>query len=158
MVVSQQDDGRTLEDRVRKIWVGIGAAVIVLAFVAGFWPQHRQLTAAQTLAATLQAELDAAEARARLAAVLGELLHLSDAVRNRNYGEAASLSSTYFDAVRQEASRADAETRAVLDSLLNSRDQVTTAIAGADAGLDVTLRMQERQLRRALGYPTHDGA
>jgi hypothetical protein len=82
------------------------------------------------------------------------LLRLSDAVRAKNYSEAATLSSAYFDAVREEAARANADAAVPLNIILKSRDQVTAAIAGTDAGLDVTLREHEQQLRRALGYPT----
>ena len=103
---------------------------------------------------TLQNQLAVAEGRIRLGQVLGQLLRLSDAVRAKNYGEAATLSSAYFDAVREEASRANADAAVALNIILKSRDQVTTAIAGTDAGLDVTLREHEQQLRRALGYPT----
>ncbi len=142
----------------KKTWLGLGAASIVLVFLAGFWPQHRQLTASQAAATALRAQLDAAEARIRLSEVLGQLLRLSDAVRSKNYGEAASLSSRYFDTVRQEASRAGEETRGVLNGILGSRDQVTTAIAATDAGLELTLRDHERRLRRALGFPTSDPA
>ncbi len=142
----------------KKSWLGVGAALIVLAFLVGFWPQYRQLTASRETAGTLQTQLDAAEARLRLGDVLGHLLRLSDAVHMKNYGEAATLSSIYFDAVRQEASRASSDNSAVLRSILGSRDQVTTAIAATETGLDVTLREQERQLRRALGYPTADAS
>ncbi len=138
----------------KKSWLGIAAALIVIAFLVGFWPQHRQLTASRETTATLQTRLDAAEARLRLGDVLGHQLRLSEAVQDKNYGEAAALSSAYFDAVRQEASRAGSDTSAVLSSILASRDQVTAAIAGTDAGLELTLREQQRQLRRALGYPT----
>ncbi len=127
------------------MWLAVGAAIIVVAFVAGFWPQHRQLTTFQATVVTLQAQLGAAAGCLRLAA-------------GTHYGEAANLSSAYFDAVRQEAARADGETRGVLDGLLKSRDQVTTSIASTDPGLDVTLRLHERQLRRALGYPISDAS
>jgi predicted negative regulator of RcsB-dependent stress response len=139
---------------VKRIWLGVGVTLIVLAYFGGFWPQHQQLTASQTLAGTLQNQLAVAEARIRLGQILGQLLRLSDAVRTKNYGEAATLSSAYFDAVRAEASRTSAEGAAALNSILNSRDQVTTAIAGTDAQLEITLREHEQQLRRALGYPT----
>lgn len=138
----------------KKSWLGIGAALIVIAFLVGFLPQYRQLTASRETTATLQTRLDAAEARLRLVDVLGHQLRLSEAVQARNYGEAAALSSAYFDAVRQEASRAGGDTSAVLSSILASRDQVTAAIAGTDPNLELTLREQQRQLRRALGYPT----
>ncbi len=138
----------------KRFWFGIGATLIVLAFVGGFWPQHQQLTASQALVGALQNQLAVAEERIRLGQVLGQLLRLSDAVRAKNYGEAATLSSAYFDAVREEASRAGAEATAALNIILKSRDQVTTAIAGTDAHLEITLREHEQQLRRALGYPT----
>ena len=140
----------------KRVYLGIVATLVVAAFVAGFWPQHRQLTTSQALTETLQTRLDAAEARLRTGQVLGQLLRLSDAVRVRNYGEAAALSSTYFDTVRQEMSRADADGAVALNAILASRDQVTTAIAGGDPTLDVTLRQHEQQLRRALGYPISD--
>ena len=60
----------------KRIWLGVGATLIVLAYLGGFWPQHQQLTASQALVGTLQNQL------------------------------AATLSAAYFDAVRVEASRA----------------------------------------------------
>ena len=131
----------------KRIWLGVGATLIVLAYLGGFWPQHQQLTASQALVGTLQNQLAVAEGRIRLGQVLGQLLRLSDAVRAKNYGEAATLSSAYFDSVREEASRASAEGTAALTIILKSRDQVTTAIAGTDAGLEITLREHEQQLR-----------
>ena len=138
----------------KRIYAGATAALVVIAFLIGFWPQHRQRTASQALAVTLRTRLEAAEARLRLSHVLGQLLRLSDAVRAKNYGEAATLSSAYFDVVRQEATRSNADGAGTLNTLLKSRDQVTTAIASADATLDLTLREHEQQLRQALGYPT----
>ena len=70
--------------------------VVALVYLAGFWPQHRQLTDAQTESRRLQERLTSAEGRVRLAEVLGQLLRLSDAVTTRNYGEAATLSSSFF--------------------------------------------------------------
>ncbi len=112
------------------------AALVLLAFLAGFWPQHRALVESQAAAASLQAALDATEARIRLGRILGQLLRLSDAVTLKNYGETATLSSAYFDSVRQKVSRSEAmESVAALNSILQSRDRVTTAIASADATL-----------------------
>ena len=132
---------------------GIVVAV-ALAYVAGFWPQQRRLSDAQAQILTLEDRLAAAEGRVRLAEVLGRLLHLSDAVTAKNYGEAATLSSAFFDSVGREASRTDRpDVKAALESILGTRDQVTTAIAGTDPMLSVTLNDHERTLRRVLGYP-----
>lgn len=128
--------------------------VVGLAYVAGFWPQHRQLTDARGQLQDTQTRLAAAEARIRLGDVLGRLLALSDVVAAKNYGEAATLSSSFFDTVRTEASRATLpEVTATLQEILKARDRVTTAIAGTDPALSGVLKEQERSLRRALGYP-----
>lgn len=139
----------------RKIAI-IGVAVlVVVAFLAGFWPQHRRLTESQDQVRSLQERLTAADTRVRLGEILGQLLHLSDAVRGKNFGQAATLSSAFFDAVRQEVSRTNSpEATNALNSILQTRDRVTTAIAGTDAGLESILRQHEEALRRALGYPT----
>jgi hypothetical protein len=132
-------------------------AVIVLvavAYLAGYWPQHRQLTEARAQVEQLQSRLDAAEARLSLAEVLGQLLRLSDADAAKNYGEAAALSSSFFDAVRAEASRTTSpDTRTVLEDILNTRDRVTTAIAATDPMLGQVLDAHEGRLRQALGFP-----
>jgi hypothetical protein len=39
-----------------------------------------------------------------------------------------------------------------LESILRTRDQVTTAIAQTDPSVSVSLKEHERTLRRALGY------
>ena len=128
--------------------------LVAIAYIAGFWPQHRQLTDARGQIQSLRDRLTAAEARLRLADVLGQLLRLSDAVAAKNYGEAATLSSSFFDAVRAEATRADGpDVRATLQDILKTRDRVTTAIVGTDPALPSVLKEHERTLRRALGYP-----
>lgn len=139
----------------RAITIAIAVLVVVaLAYIAGYWSQHQRLTDAQAQLQETQNRLAVAEGRIRLGEVLGELLRLSDAVGSKNYGEAATLSSSFFDSVRVEASRADKpDVMATLPAILNRRDQVTTAIAGMDPSLSTVLKEQERALRLALGYP-----
>ena len=128
--------------------------VVALAYIAGYWPQHQRLTDAQAQLQETQNRLAVAEGRIRLGEVLGQLFRLSDVVAAKNYGEAATLSSSFFDSVRVEASRADKpDVMATLQAILNTRDQVTTAIAGMDLSLSTLLKEQERALRLALGYP-----
>ncbi len=137
----------------------IGAVIVVgLAYLAGFWPQHRQLSDVRGQLQEAQTRLAAAEARIRLGDVLGRLLALSDAVAAKNYGQGATLSSAFFDAVRSEATRAaQPEVNSTLQEILSARDRVTTAIAGADPALTGILKEEERSLRRVLGYPV-DGS
>ena len=137
----------------KRILAIVVVVVVGLAYLAGFWPQHRQLTDAQAESRMLQERLTSAEGRVRLAEVLGQLLRLSDAVTARNYGEAATLSASFFDSVRAEAARADQPAvKEALETILRTRDQVTTAIAQTDPSVSVSLKEHERTLRRALGY------
>lgn len=137
----------------RAIFIAV-VVVVGLAYLAGYWPQHQQLTDARGQLSETQTKLAAAEARIRLGDVLGRLLALSDAVAAKNYGQAAALSSSFFDAVQSEASRASQpEVTATLQEILKARDRVTTAIAGTDPALAAVLKEQERSLRRGLGYP-----
>lgn len=138
----------------RRAILSVVVVLIAVAYIAGFWPEHRQLTDVRSQLQETQMRLAAADGRLRLAEVLGRLLTLSDAVAVKNYGEAATLSSSFFDAVRAEASRAEQpDVTTSLRAILNVRDQVTTAIAAADPSLSTVLKEQERSLRRALGYP-----
>ena len=119
----------------RKIAI-IGVAVlVVVTFLAGFWPQHRRLTESQDQVRSLQEHLTAAESRVRLGEILGQLLHLSDAVRGKNFGQAATLSSAFFDAVRQDVARANPpEATNTLNGILHTRDRVTTPLPAPTPG------------------------
>jgi hypothetical protein len=128
-----------------------------VAFLAGFWPQHRQLIAARAEVRMLRSQLDQAESRARASEILGQLLNLSDSVSARNFGRAAILSSAYFDRVREASIDASQdERRAALNEILQTRDRVTAAIALADPSVSEVLRRQQIVLRRAMGYPVED--
>jgi hypothetical protein len=125
-----------------------------VAYLAGYWPEHSQLKTARTTLDELQPQLANAEVQVRLGQVLGQQMRLADAITVRNFGEATDLSTAFFDRVQQEAARTtNADARQALDTILQTRDQVTTAIARTDLSVGETLRQQEIVLRRALGYP-----
>jgi hypothetical protein len=131
-----------------------GALTIVAAFVAGFWPEHRQLGEARDRIQSLNERLSDAEERVRLGQLLGQVLRLNDAVTERNFGIAAADATTYFDAVRGELANARrAEVKSALDQILKTRDAVTARLARTDPAVSETLRQQELLLRRTLGYP-----
>jgi hypothetical protein len=141
------------------------AVLVVLlvagAFVTGYWPQREARLRAEQEAVELRRQLDEsrsqlarAEANARLARLFGRLLALKDAVVSGNYGEAQTLSTPFFDGVRDEAARAsDAAARASLDAILMRRDTLTAGIARGEGSTREVLVPIERELRRALGYP-----
>jgi type II secretory pathway pseudopilin PulG len=141
------------------------AVLVVLlaagAFVAGYWPQRQARLRAEKEAAEtrrqladVRAELARAETQNRRGLLFGRLLALQDAVANGNFGEAQTLSTPFFDGVRDEAVRAsDGAARTSLDAILMRRDTVTAGIARGEGSVRETLLPIERELRRALGYP-----
>jgi hypothetical protein len=146
---------------VRKVVAVLVVLLIALAFVAGYWPQHRGLVHAQADAAEARrqlaetrSQLAAAEVKARLGRLFGQYLALHDAVASGNYGEAQALSSPFFDAVRGEVTKGpDPTARTALDAILMRRDTVTAGLARGDSSVREVLVPIERELRRALGYP-----
>jgi len=139
----------------RATWTAVvGLILLAAAYFAGFWPEHRRRTGLEERLAATERQLDAARAQVRLGEVFGQLLRLSDAVSQRNYGQAAMLSSMYFDRVREEAARAASPpVKTALEQIQRSRDQVTAALARSDPSIASTLHDQAIALRRALGYP-----
>lgn len=145
----------------RKVIVGLVVLLVAGAFVAGYWPQREKLRQAQAEVNELRrqlaesrSEVVAAEARARLGRLLGRYLALRDAVASGNFGEAQTLSSPFFDEVRNEAVRAPEPTaRAALEAALIRRDAVTAGLARGEGSIREVLVPIERELRSALGYP-----
>jgi hypothetical protein len=128
--------------------------LLAAAYVAGFWPQRERVSALQAENASLQQRADAAEARVRAGALLGELLTLREVVQDMNYGQARTLSSPFFEHVRAEAGRTtDAGVKQALEAILAQRDAVTVALTQGDASSLAHVREAERRLRQALGYP-----
>ena len=136
-------------------FVVLVVVLLAVAYVAGMWPQRERVSALTGENAALQQRLDAAEARVRAGAVLGELLAFKETVQEMNYGQARGLSSPFFEKVAAEAARTpDAGLKQALAGVLVHRDPVTVALTQGDAASLVHLRDAERRLRLALGYPT----
>jgi hypothetical protein len=124
-----------------------------LAYLAGFWPQHQRVLALETEAGTLRDRVADLEARTRAAALLGELLNVTDAASRKDYGQAQQLSSAFFDHVRAEAAAPGLPAmKPGLPSILAARDAVTSALARGDEQVVSTLRELELKLRVMLGY------
>ena len=138
----------------KRMLIGGGVVVLLGAFLAGYWPQHAQVTRLENEVSTLRNRTADLEARNRVAALLGDLLNLSDAVRRKDYGQAQQLSSPFFDRVRAETLSPVPSLAASMSSVLSARDAVTSDLARGDGNVAAPLREMELQLRSALGYPT----
>jgi hypothetical protein len=142
--------------KVKKALVGLLAVLVLVAaaYSFGWWPEHQRAGALEAERGLLQQRVEAAEARVRMAAVLGDLLTLREVVAEMNYGQARQLSTPFFEKARAEAARTtDPALKAALESLQPLRDPVTVALTQGDARGLTLLREAERGLRVALGYP-----
>jgi hypothetical protein len=138
----------------KRVIAVVGLVSLLVAFMAGFWPQRRQVVRLETEVSTLRERVTNLEVRNRAAALLGDLLNLMDAVARKDYGQAQQLSSAFFDRVRAEAASTDPSLAPGLSSVLGERDMVTSALARGDATVAEALRQIELRLRQLLGYPT----
>jgi hypothetical protein len=144
-----------------KLLLGLVVLLIAGAFGVGYWPQRErlgraeaELAEARRQRAETQSRLESVEAQARLGRLFGQFLALQDAVGAGNYGEAQSLSSAFFDRVRDEAAQtSDVAVRTALDAVLMRRDTVTAGLARGESSVREALVPIERELRRSLGYP-----
>ncbi|HEY5616483.1 MAG TPA: hypothetical protein VIK60_00980 [Vicinamibacterales bacterium] len=140
--------------RAKRVIAGVAVLIMGLAYLAGYWPEHRRRVALEADAAALRERLADSEARVRTGRLLGEILNIREAVVSLNYGNAQQLSTSLFDGVRAEASITPvAVFKTALEAVLQARDQVTAALARGDQAALEPLRRSELQLREVLGYP-----
>ena len=139
-----------------RLKVVLAVAALALAagsYFAGLLPERQERRRAEARAEQLRVELDAAQGRLRVAALLGTALTLEDVTLNLDYGQARDLSTAFFDEVRAESvATTDEGLRSGLSQALVRRDAVTTALATGDAAVVQALQEIELDLRRALGY------
>ena len=132
------------------------ALVIVLAglaYLVGYWPEHHRRQALEGHVTSLQVQLAEAQAQARLAGLLGQILAAEDAVSAQDYGQAQTLASRFFDTVRAEATRAAASgVKEALEKVAGMRDPVTASLTRADPQALTLLREAESLVRNALGF------
>ncbi len=126
-------------------------AVVAAAYLAGFLQQRAQTTRVERERESLQQRVQSADDRLRVAALLVELLQVTDQTVARNYGEAGTLATRYFDGARDEAARAtDGRAKQALAEILAQRDGVTSALARSDPAILTELQKEQRALRTAI--------
>jgi hypothetical protein len=122
-----------------------------IAYCAGYWPQHKQLLAAEQSAAQAQQQLADAQAVTRLCHLENELLDLVGQTESRNYGNATNLSNTFFDDLRKESDQdQNVAYKSDLDSMLAQRDVVTAGLARADASTANALHQMLGQMQQIM--------
>jgi hypothetical protein len=125
--------------------------LLVAAYVAGYWPQHQQLSVAEQKMAQAQQQLASAQAIARICSLENDLLALLGQTESQNYGEASNLSKAFFDNLRREVDRdQNASYRQDLENILSGRDAVTAGLARADSSTASMLRQDLAQMQQLL--------
>lgn len=126
----------------------IVVVLIVVAYLAGYWPQH----------ARLQSVLEGREQLQTVAALCNlenQLLSVIEESDNKNYGNAQTGSGTFFNGVQAEIDRMpNAPYRKGLDNILARRDLITAALSRADASALGPLRQSLTELRQIMQTTT----
>lgn len=111
----------------------IGIILLLAAYVFGYWPEHQANLRLRQQLKEVSARLDEAQSRMYLCRLHVHLLAILRQTEARNYGNASSLSSSFFDEVRDHVSSAtDPHVKSALQSILQQRDAVTSALAKGD--------------------------
>ncbi len=121
--------------------------LLAVAYLAGYWPQHRNFREAQDKFNAVSARLADAESRIRLCKLQNDLIALVRKTAEKNYGEAQAVSTKFFDKVVAEARQTeDQKLKSSLESILQSRDAVTAALAKGDSSARDLLLPLEKAL------------
>jgi type II secretory pathway pseudopilin PulG len=130
----------------------IGIVLIGIAYVLGFWPQYEKAQKARQQLEQANTELAGAQARNGLYRLQHELLAVVRQTNQKNYGQASTLSTAFFDSVRAELPRqADPKVKTALESILQQRDAVTSALAKGDPSALGLLQQLEDTMFQVVG-------
>jgi hypothetical protein len=136
----------------RRYFAALVIVLAGLAFLAGYWPEHHRRQALEGQLTSLRVQLAEAQARVRLGGLPGQILATEDAVSAQDYGQAQTLSSQFFDALRAEAARTTAgSVKGGLEKIAGMCDSVTASLTRADPQALTLLRDAEAHVREALG-------
>lgn len=107
------------------VWIG----TVVIAFLAGYVPEHSQLRHDEAQIANLNVKLKLAQLR-----TLAGTLYLQTS--ERNYGLAAQTSSQFFDRLHSLVDLVDdPKLKQMLVELSKSQGQITTGLSNGDPGV-----------------------
>ena len=124
-------------------YVFIVLVLMALSFGGGFWWDHGRAESAQGKLDSANAQLAKASDDLRLCRLQDELLTLVEDTANKNYGDAATASTQFFNQLSAEIALTNQPAvKSAMQSILGQRDQVTAEIAKADpASHDIFVQM-----------------
>jgi len=130
-------------------------ALLIAGFLIGFVPQFRSRMQLEAKLAEVDSRYQASLAGSRLYALRDSIsLAYLEATR-KNYGTAGEHAGRFFNQVRELAGQTDApELNQAMQALLGSRNDVTAALANADASVVGLLQELLLKAFRATGALT----
>jgi hypothetical protein len=117
--------------------------LIALSFGGGFWWEHGRMESVQHKLNAASAQLSQDDAVIRVCRLQDQLLTLVEDTANKNYGDAATVSTKFFNQLASEVSQeTQPAVKSAMQSILAQRDQVTAELAKADpAAHDLFVQM-----------------
>jgi hypothetical protein len=135
------------------------AALLVVVYVIGYWPQHSQLQKTESKLQSVSSQLTDAQARLQIYSLSDRLVRLIDKVEEKNFGDAQKFSSEFYDQVRAEITQTNDENRkSVLQSILNKRDAVTAGLTNGASATTEVLHQSLRELRPLVDSASSTGS
>lgn len=132
--------------------------LMALSFGGGFWWEYSRAGSVQTKLNSANTQLARENDTIRLCRLQDELLTLVEDTGNKNYGDAATASTAFFNQLSSEVSQTtQSSAKSAMQSILARRDQVTADLAKADpASHDLFAQMSEafhHAVQPVLGTP-----
>jgi len=130
-----------------------------LSFGGGFWWEYSRTNSVRGRLQATEAQLTTDQYQISLCQLQQQLLTLVDDTANRNYGDAATVSTKFFNNLNAVESKAtEPQMKSLLQSILSQRDTVTADLAKADpTAHDLFVQMSQKfhqALQTAAFQPT----
>ncbi|HWF93271.1 MAG TPA: hypothetical protein VN684_13365 [Terriglobales bacterium] len=112
--------------------------LLAAAYLAGYWPQRG-----------LRDQLATAKSVIQACHLEGELMNMLDQIQSQNYGTAQQIAGQFFNDLHNQINDpANAPYRQDLQTILDRRDAVISALAKADGSIAGTLRQDLAQVHQ----------
>lgn len=135
----------------KRVIFAVVVVLIVVAYFAGYWPERTKLQDAERRLAHQSSQLASAQQVVRLCRLQNQVLILVQEAGSQNYGDAMTLSTRFFDGVRDELDRAkQSALKSSLQSILAQRDAVTSALAKGEPAAQNLLQQQASALQKIV--------
>lgn len=143
----------------RRVGFILLAALLVVVYVVGYWPQHSQLQKTERRLQSVSFQLADAQTRLQIYSLSDRLVRVIDKVEEKNFGDAQKFSSEFFDQVSTEMTQINDEHRkSVLQSILSKRDAVTAGLANGASATTEVLHQSLRELRPLMDSASVPGS